>query len=60
MNIQCQIAKVFEKVFGKDNCKTIVWKPTKKTKKSIKSIRKFLKILDVAYENTKESKLRFV
>lgn len=57
--VQDSIAKVFEKVYGKGNCKTIVCKPTKKTREIDKAVRKFIVRLEAAFEATKNSELRF-
>lgn len=57
--MQYSIAKVFEKVFGKGNCKTIVCKPTKKTREINKAIKKFIKMLEDAHNATADSTIRF-
>ena len=57
--VQYSIAEVFEKVFGKGNCKKIVCKPTKKTRNLNRAVRKFIAELEAAFEATKNSKLRF-
>ena len=57
--LQDSIAKVFEQVFGKGNCKTIVCKPTKKTRSINRAVKKFIARLEAAFEATKNSKLRF-
>lgn len=54
-----EINKVFEKVYGKGNCKIIVCKPTKKTREIDKAVRKFIVRLEAAFEATKNSELRF-
>ena len=54
-----EINKVFEKVFGKGNCKKIVCKPTKKTRIIDRDVRKFIARLEAAFEATKNSELRF-
>ena len=51
---QDSIAKVFEKVFGKSNCKTFEIKPTKKTREVTEAVRKFIVRLEAAFEATKK------
>ena len=54
-----EINKVFEKVYGKGNCKIIVCKPTKKTRSIDRAVRKFITRPEAAVKATKNSELRF-
>lgn len=47
-------------MYGKENCKAIVYKLTSKTKHIDKVVRKFIQRIETVHTATKNSELRFV